>query len=107
MLDLLVARPRLGYLPVGFVSSQRPVTMTGVPWVGTPADLPVLIRLTAATSVVVAGDSFAPADLSRALDQLQTLDVHTHLIAGDADDALHVRSSRCRTAAPHGRRHRL
>lgn len=74
---------------MGFVSSQRPVT--GVPWVGTPADLPVLIRLTAATSVVVAGDSFAPAALSRALEQLQTLDVHTHLIAGDADDALHVR----------------
>lgn len=91
VLDLLIARPRLGYRPVGLVSPHRPDTPTLVPWVGSPADLPVLIRLTAATSVVVAGDSFTPADLSRALGQLQPLDVHTHLIARDADDALHVR----------------
>ena len=91
VLDLLVARPMLGYHPVGFVSPQRPATPTRVPWVGTPADLPVLTRLTAATSVVVAGDSFDPGDLSRALEQLQPLDVHTHLITGDADDTLHVR----------------
>ena len=102
VLDLLVARPRLGYHPVGFVSPQRPATATRVPWVGTPADLPVLTRLTAATSVVVAGDSFEPADLSRALEQLQPLDVHTHLIVGDTDDALHVRVLPLshRTAAP-------
>jgi lipopolysaccharide/colanic/teichoic acid biosynthesis glycosyltransferase len=91
VLDLLVARPRLGYQPVGFVSPQRPDGPARVPWLGTPADLPVLTRLTAATSVVVAGDSFEPADLSRALEQLQPLDVHTHLIAADAADALHVR----------------
>jgi len=91
VLDLLVARPLLGYHPVGFVSPQRPSTAARVPWVGTPADLPILTRLTAATSVVVAGDSFGADDLSSALEQLQPLDVHTHLISGDADDMLQVR----------------
>lgn len=91
VVDLLTARPGLGYHLVGFVSARRPATATAVPWIGTPADLPVLTRLTAATSVVVAGDAFASDRLDEVLEQLQPLDVHTHLIASDADDALHVK----------------
>lgn len=91
VLAMLRARPELGYQVIGVVAARRPTGAFDIPWLGTPADLAVLTQLTAATGVVVVGNTFEPAELNDILRDLDPLDVHVHLVSCGPADTPQVR----------------
>lgn len=85
VIDALRARPELGIQIAGLVSPDRPSPALSVPWVGTLADLPVLLKLTAATGVTVVGGTLDAVQTTRVLTAVQSLDVSADLVTLDAN----------------------
>lgn len=92
VLEVLRGRPELGYRVVGLASPQRPTSRLAAPWVGTPEDLPVLVQLTAATGVIVIGDTFESPRLRRLLAEVRPLNVHVHLATSGPDRTPQLRA---------------
>ncbi|MBW3606733.1 MAG: sugar transferase, partial [Actinobacteria bacterium] len=87
VVEVLHARPELGTTVTGLVAPERPEPTLPVPWVGTLDDLPVLLRLTAATGVSVVGSTLDPPQLAAVLRAVQSLDVRADLITLDDADS--------------------
>ncbi|HSK97068.1 MAG TPA: sugar transferase [Euzebyales bacterium] len=95
-LELLRARPQLGYRIVGYVCAQRPDAQgdggdLGVPWLGTPKDLALLTELTAVTSVVMVAGALDPVLRRAVLSELRVLDVHLHVAIDDGEHQPSIR----------------
>jgi lipopolysaccharide/colanic/teichoic acid biosynthesis glycosyltransferase len=90
-LDLLHERPELGYRVLGCISSRRAPDDIGVPWLGTPADLALVVQLTAATGVLIVAGALDPQALSATVSNLRALDVHVHLVVDDTDHRPSIR----------------
>lgn len=90
-LDLLLARPELGYRVVGYVSAQRSDIDLTVPWLGTPTDLALLTQLTAASGVLVVAGALEPQTLTAVVSELRALDVHVHVAVYDSAHQPNIR----------------
>ena len=90
-LALLADRPELGYDVVGYVSARRLDDDMGVPWLGTPADLALLTRLTAVKGVLVVAGAVEPAALLEVVPELRLLDVHVHVAVDDGEHEPNIR----------------
>jgi lipopolysaccharide/colanic/teichoic acid biosynthesis glycosyltransferase len=90
-LGLLNDRPELGYRVLGCISSRRASEDVGVPWLGTPTDLALVVQLTAATGVLIVAGALDPQTLSTTVSTLRALDVHVHLVVDDTEERPSIR----------------